>query len=300
MADVATDGRNAAETLAVKVPAITALFWAIKVLTTGMGEAASDYMLKVGADRGGEIGTAAFVVISLVAFSAAVWLQLRSRRFHAPTYWLTVSMVAVFGTVAADVLHHALHLTYVATSAMYGLTVAALFILWYRSEGTLSVHSVVSGRPERFYWGTVLATFALGTAVGDLTAGTLHLGFLLSGILFLVAIALPLVGWKLGLNPVAAFWTAYVLTRPLGASFADWLAKKSGMGFGDGPVTLVSLALIVGLVAYVTLRDTAGQRTDVDAAPRLAPDMQTTESLTVDAPVLVPAEERVAARISPR
>jgi len=261
MVSVAANRRSAADSLAVKVPAIAALFWIIKILTTGMGEAASDFMLKVSG-RAGEIGTAAFILLSFVALSVALWLQLRTSRFKAPIYWLTVSMVAVFGTVAADVLHHGLSLSYVETSAMYGTLVALVFVLWYRVQGTLSVHSIVSGRPEWFYWATVLGTFALGTAVGDLTAGTLHLGFLLSGVLLFVAILLPLVAWRLGFNAVAAFWTAYVLTRPLGASFADWTAKKSGLGIGDGTVTLVSLVLIVALVSCVTLRGTSAQPDD--------------------------------------
>jgi uncharacterized membrane-anchored protein len=280
MIDTAVERRSTTEALAVpapqinvpaiKVPEITALFWLVKVLTTGMGEAASDFGLKLGASLDGKIGTAAFVGLSLLAFGAALWFQLRARRYFPPIYWLSVSMVAVFGTVAADQLHHGLHLSYVTTSATYGAAVALLFVLWYRFEGTLSVHSVVSGRPEWFYWGTVLATFALGTAVGDLTAGTLHLGFLLSGVLFLVAILVPLVAWRFGLNAVAAFWTAYVLTRPLGASFADWTAKKSGLDVGDGTVTLVSLVLIVALVAYLTLRDAKARRHDqpaVDTVP---------------------------------
>src|SRR4051794_40291872 len=144
MADVAVDRRGAVAALAVKVPAITALFWLIKILTTGMGEAASDYMLKVGG-RGGELGTAACILSSFAVFCVAIWVQLRARRFHAPTYWFAVSTVAVFGTVAADVVHHGLNLTYIETSAIYGTVVALLFVLWYRSEGTLSVHSVVSG-----------------------------------------------------------------------------------------------------------------------------------------------------------
>src|SRR5205823_11161612 len=130
MAEVATDRRSTAEALAVKVPEITAIFWLIKILTTGMGEAASDFMLKISAARGGEVGTAAYILLSFLAFSIALWLQLRSRRYHAPTYWLSVSMVAVFGTVAADALHHGLHLTYIMTSSMYAAIVALLFILW--------------------------------------------------------------------------------------------------------------------------------------------------------------------------
>ncbi|MCW2778719.1 MAG: hypothetical protein JWN17_2444, partial [Frankiales bacterium] len=163
----------------------------------------------------------------------------------------------VFGTIAADVLHVGTGLSYGITTPFYAAVVAVLFWYWRRTEGTLSVHSITTPRRERLYWCTVLATFALGTAAGDLTGLTLHLGFFASGLLFLAAIAVPLVGWKLGLNEVAAFWSAYVLTRPLGASFADWAGKEhehgGGLGYGDGVVTLVLLALIVALVAVLAV-----------------------------------------------
>ena len=234
---------------AAKVPEITAVFWVLKILTTGMGEAASDYLGNTALVLGGVIGVGGFAL--------ALWLQLRSPAYSAPTYWFAVGMVAVFGTIVADVLHVATGLSYWVTSALYALAVVALFTLWYGSEGTLSIHSIVTPRRERFYWATVLATFALGTAVGDLTGLTLHLGFLASGLLFLAVIAVPLVAWRAGLNEVIAFWVAYVLTRPLGASFADWLAKEhsvgGGLGYGDGTITLVSLVLIAALVAYVAL-----------------------------------------------
>src|SRR5882672_5125333 len=124
MIDVATDRRSAVETLAVKVPEVTAIFWVIKVLTTGMGEAASDYMLKLSAKHGGMAGTAAFILLSFLAFGVAIWLQLRTRRHQPPTYWLAVSMVAVFGTVAADVVHHGIDLSYITTSSIYAAVVA--------------------------------------------------------------------------------------------------------------------------------------------------------------------------------
>jgi uncharacterized membrane-anchored protein len=169
----------------------------------------------------------------------------------------------VFGTMAADAGHILLGLSYYVTSAFYGLVVAAVFVLWQRSEGTLSIHSIFTVRRERFYWCTVLATFALGTAVGDLTGITLHLGFLGSGLLFLGMILVPLVAWRLGVNPVVTFWSAYVLTRPLGASFADWFAKPptvgGGLGYGEATVTLVLLALIVLLVGYVARSERVNQ-----------------------------------------
>lgn len=198
------------------------MFWVIKILTIGMGEAASDYL--------GNTNLALVGVVGVGGFALALWLQLRARSYSAATYWFAVGMVAVFGTIVADVLHVATGLLYWVTSAFYAAVVAGLFTLWCRSEETLSIHSIITIRRERFYWCTVLATFALGTAVGDLAGLTLHWGFFASGVLFLVVIALPLLAWRRGLNEVAAFWVAYVLTRPLGASFADWVAKERRVG----------------------------------------------------------------------
>ncbi|RKS80066.1 putative membrane-anchored protein [Motilibacter peucedani] len=241
--------------VAAKVPEVTVLFWVIKVLTTGMGEAASDYLGNTSLVLGGLVGVG--------GFGLAMWLQLRSTRYAAQTYWFAVAMVAVFGTMVADILHVATSLSYWVTSAFYAVAVGVCFVLWRRSEGTLSVHSIVTARRERFYWCTVLATFALGTAVGDLTGMTVGLGFFSSGVMFAVAILVPLVAWRLGANPVLTFWTAYVLTRPLGASFADWFGKErsigGGLGFGDGTVTAVMLVLIVLLVLYAALSGTDAQ-----------------------------------------
>jgi len=242
---------------AAKVPEITAVFWVVKVLTTGMGEAASDYLGTTSLVLGGVVGVGGFAL--------ALWWQLRARAYSAPTYWACVAMIAVFGTIVADVLHVATGLSYWVTSAFCAAVVVVLFAAWHRSEGTIDIHSITTPRRERFYWATVIATFALGTAVGDLTGLTLDLGFLASGLLFLAAIAVPLIAWRAGANPVATFWVAYVLTRPLGASFADWIAKEhevgGGLGVGDGTVTLVSLALIVVLVAGIALRGHGVQRT---------------------------------------
>jgi uncharacterized membrane-anchored protein len=257
------------EPLAPKVPEITALFWVIKVLTTGMGEATSDYLGETNLILGGVVGIGGLVL-------ALRW-QLRRRDYSAPTYWFAVVMVAVFGTIAADVVHVVLQLPYAVTTVGYALATAVVFAVWYRSEGTLSIHSIVTARRERFYWTTVLLSFALGTAAGDLTALALHWGFLTSGYLFLGAIAVPLVLWRLGLNGTAAFWPAYVLTRPLGASFADWLGKDhrigGGLGYGDDVVSLVALALIAVLVALVHATKSDVQRWSAE------PDEELTETL---------------------
>jgi uncharacterized membrane-anchored protein len=233
--------------LAAKVPEITVLFWVIKILTTGAGEATSDFFANTNLILGG--------LVSVIGFAVAMWLQFRAQRYIAAVYWFAVVMVAVVGTIAADVVHKMLGVPYAYSTAFYALVLATVFTLWYRSERTLSIHSIVTQRREIYYWLTVLATFALGTAAGDLTADTMKLGFFASGIVFGIAILVPLVAWKFGLNAVVAFWTAYVLTRPLGASFADWLGKPhsfgAGLGYGDGTVAGIALIIIAVLVAYV-------------------------------------------------
>jgi uncharacterized membrane-anchored protein len=157
--------------------------------------------------------------------------------------------------MVADGIKDGLGLSYAVTTPFFALLVAIVFWRWHRSEGTLSIHSITSGRRERFYWAAVLGTFALGTAAGDLTAMTMHLGFFASIVVFGVLIALPALAWaRGGLNPIAAFWLAYILTRPLGASIADWISKpdNGGLGAGDGTVSAVALLAFVGLVAYLT------------------------------------------------
>ncbi|MCL1869908.1 MAG: hypothetical protein FWF90_05790 [Promicromonosporaceae bacterium] len=233
--------------VAAKVPEITVLFWLVKVLTTGVGEAASDFLAARSIPLAAAVG--------LVGFVAAMAVQLRARRYRPWAYWFAVSMVAVFGTMAADGLHVVVGIPYPVTTAGYLVALAVIFLVWRRTEGTLSIHSVTSRRREAFYWLTVLATFALGTAAGDFTAFSLGLGYLASIAVFGVAILLPLVAWRwFRLDAVAAFWIAYVLTRPLGASVADWFGKpsaKGGLGWGDGTVTLVGVVLIAAGVAYL-------------------------------------------------
>jgi uncharacterized membrane-anchored protein len=178
-------------------------------------------------------------------------------RYEAPIYWLTVVLVAVFGTMAADGVHVQLRVPYAVSTTFFALALAAVFVVWNRSERTLSIHSILTRRRELFYWAAVLTTFALGTAAGDLTAFTLHLGFFVSGVLFAVLIAVPAVGyWWFNLNVVFAFWFAYIVTRPLGASFADLLAAPKtlgGLGLGYGGVSVVLAVIILGLVSYLTV-----------------------------------------------
>jgi uncharacterized membrane-anchored protein len=240
--------------MAVKVPEITVMFWVLKLLTTGMGEAMSDFL--------GQKSVPLAAAVGFFGLGFALYLQLRSDAYSAPRYWFAVMMVAVFGTMVADGIRDGAGIGYTVTTPLFAALVAVIFALWYRSERTLSIHSINTRRRERYYWLAVLATFALGTAAGDLTAYTLNIGFFLSALLFAVIITLPALGWwRGGLNPILAFWAAYVVTRPLGASFADGSSKPPpGLGLGDGAVAGIALIVFIVLVAYVTRTEHGVQR----------------------------------------
>lgn len=233
-----------------KVPDVAAFFWIIKVLTTGMGETTSDYLAH-------RISPIIAVGVAGVVLAAVLVLQLSVRRYVPWIYWAAVVMVSVFGTMAADVLHVGLGVPYVASTAFFVVALAAIFTLWYVSEKTLSIHSIVTRRREVFYWSTVMTTFALGTAAGDMTAVTMHLGYFTSGVMFAVLIAIPALAYsRFALKGILAFWCAYILTRPLGASFADWMGvsrARGGLALGTGPVSLALGVVIVTLVGYLSV-----------------------------------------------
>ncbi len=241
-----------------KVPEITIYFWIIKLLSTAMGESTSDYLVF-------HINPYVAVVFGCIGLIVSLILQLVARRYVAWIYWLAVVMVAVFGTMAADVLHVVMGIPYLVSTVFFAGALAVIFVVWYASEKTLSIHSINTPRGEMFYWATVIATFALGTATGDLTAATFGLGYFASGVLFVVLFALPALAYRLfGLNEIVAFWFAYIMTRPLGASFADWLGKPflGGLGLGDEKVALVLTILIIGFVGYLTVtrKDIKGEQ----------------------------------------
>jgi uncharacterized membrane-anchored protein len=230
-----------------------------------MGEATSDFLVHL-------LPPVVAVGLGFIGFVIALVLQFSVRRYIAWTYWLAVVMVGVFGTMAADVLHVGFGVPYFASSTLYAVVLTAVFVTWQRTEGTLSIHSIDTPRRELFYWAAVVSTFALGTAVGDLTATTLKLGYFNSMLLFAGIITIPAIGFRwFHWNPIFSFWFAYVITRPLGASFADWLGKPtnvSGLGWGDGRVSLCLTVIIAGLVVFLALtkRDVQPGR---HAAPRV-------------------------------
>jgi uncharacterized membrane-anchored protein len=235
---------------ALRVPEVTAFFWIIKALSTAMGESTSDYLVNT-------ISPVVAVLIGFAGFVVAMVIQFRMRRYVAWAYWLAVAMVGVFGTMVADVLHVGFGVPYEVSTALFAVLLALDFVVWRIVEGTLSIHSIDTSRREVFYWLTVVATFALGTAVGDLTAIDFHLGYFLSAIVFAGVMLVPTIGYVTRVfNPIFAFWFAYVLTRPLGASVADWLGKPTqagGLGIGNGVVSLVLTLVIAGLVAYLSI-----------------------------------------------
>jgi uncharacterized membrane-anchored protein len=254
-----------------KVPEITIFFWIVKLLTTALGESTSDFLVYA-------MNPYVAVGLGALGFIAAISLQFRARRYNAWIYWFAVTMVAVFGTMAADVVHIALGVPYLISTIVFAIVLAIVFAVWVATEHTLSIHSIYTTRREAFYWLTVVTTFALGTATGDLTATTFGLGYLVSGIFFGVVILFIAVLHYLtkdilraehqlqSRNAVLAFWLAYIFTRPLGASFADWFGKSpaiGGLGWGDGPVSFSLAVLIILFVAYL-----AYSRVDTRSAGR--------------------------------
>lgn len=238
----------------VRVPDPTVAFWVTKAASTALGEAVSDFSIRI-------MPPVLAVLLGFVLFLAALVWQLRQRRYLPETYWLAVAMVGVFGTMAADVVHVVIGLPYAISATLYAVLLAAVFLLWWRIELDLSVHAVTTTRRELFYWAAVVTTFALGTALGDFTAIALGIGYLPSIALFAALILIPVLGYRLlRWNGVFAFWFAYVLTRPVGASVADWLGKpvkEGGVGIGSGWVSLGFALAMVVLVALMRRRSRA-------------------------------------------
>jgi len=242
-----------------KVPEITVAFWIVKLLTTAMGEATSDYMVF-------HMNPYLAVAMGFLVLMLALALQLRLDRYVAWTYWFVVVMVAVFGTMVADAAHIVLGIPYLVTSLAFSITLAAVFALWYLSERTLSIHSIRTPRRELFYWATVMATFALGTALGDMTASTLHLGYLASAVLFFVLFLVPFAGRRwFGWAEVFSFWFSYVITRPLGASVADYFGMSPAVG-GLGVNRLVVSAIFTLFIVFYVGRF-AVTRSDIQEEP---------------------------------
>jgi uncharacterized membrane-anchored protein len=243
-----------------KVPEVTLIFWAIKILSTTVGETSADY-LAVHVGLGANLTMACMACLLM----ATLILQLRARRYIPWIYWLTVVLVSIVGTQITDFMSDKLEISLYVSTAAFACVLAATFAIWYGIERTLSIRTVVTTRRELFYWAAVLFTFALGTAAGDLATEALGLGFQLGVLAFGVLIAFIAVFYSLGVNPVLTFWLAYILTRPLGASLGDLLSQSrlyGGVGLGTIHTSLAFLTMIVALVAWVTFEGNRAESTD--------------------------------------
>jgi uncharacterized membrane-anchored protein len=247
---------NEARSILNKVPEVTLYFWIIKVLCTTVGETAADFLnetLKLGLTR--------TTLVMGVLLAIVLVFQFRARRYLPSVYWLAVVIISVFGTLITDNLSDNLNVPLRTTTIIFGITLAIVFAVWFAVEKTLSIHSIFTHRREAFYWLAILFTFALGTAAGDLLAETLKLGYLRSTLLFAGAIAVIAAAHLLfKMNAVLAFWLAYILTRPLGASLGDYLSQpgeNGGLGLGPVITSVIFLAAILATVSYliVTRKD---------------------------------------------
>ncbi|WP_283738564.1 COG4705 family protein [Alcaligenes faecalis] len=235
-----------------KVPEITIYFWIIKILATTVGETAADF-LNVNLHLG-LTGTSIVMGMLLLAFLV---VQIRSNKYVPWIYWLTVVLLSIFGTLLTDNLVDNFGITLQTTTTLFSVALIATFVCWYLSEKTLSIHSIYSTKRELFYWAAILFTFALGTAAGDLAAEGLQLGYAPSTLIFGGLIALVTIAYYVfKANAVAAFWIAYILTRPFGASFGDFLSQPTangGLGLGTVGTSALFLLTILGLVTYLTV-----------------------------------------------
>jgi uncharacterized membrane-anchored protein len=248
-----------------KVPEVTLFFWLIKIMCTTVGETAADY---VNDTLGFGLTNTTYVAGGLLAVLLLV--QFKLRRYVPTVYWSAVVVISVFGTLITDNLTDGHDVPLTTTTPIFAIILAVVFALWYRVEGTLSIHTIFTSRREAFYWLAILFTFALGTASGDLLAERLDLGYGLSIAIWGGAIALiTFAHYALRLNAVLAFWLAYILTRPLGASIGDFMSQHDkqygGLGLGTTGTSYIFLGCILALVAYLTVtrRDQAPPQPDL-------------------------------------
>jgi uncharacterized membrane-anchored protein len=277
-----------------KVPEVTLYFWAIKILCTTVGETASDYLSEnVG------LGLTKTTFITGALLIAALVFQFRARRYVPAIYWLGIVLISVVGTQITDNLSDNLGVSLVITTVVFAIALAFTFAVWYASERTLSIHTIYTTRRESFYWLAVLFTFALGTAAGDLTAERLNLGYLVSLALFAATIgAVGIAHYRFNLNAVAAFWMAYVLTRPLGASLGDYLSQPradGGLGLGTTMTSALFLGAIIIVVAYLNFTRTDATESRYQSAPTHA-DVLVVAHETAATPALVQAVRERARR----
>lgn len=252
-----------------RVPRVTADFWLIKLMAVTMGETAADYLnVQMGLGL-----TATSLIMSAVLVLALIW-QFGQKKYVPAAYWLSVVLISIVGTLITDNLVDNFHVPLLDTTIAFSVALALTFLLWFRAEGTLSIHSIYTGRREAFYWLAILFTFALGTAAGDLVAEKFALGYLATGVLFgMIILSLSIGYFFLGLDAILGFWLVYILTRPLGASFGDLMsqpAQYGGFGLGTIITSAIFLAAIVAIVIFMSVRHEGEELADVDEDKKMA------------------------------
>lgn len=235
-----------------KVPLVTFAFWVVKILATTVGETGADFLnFNMG------LGLTMTSLLAAFILAGFLWLQLRQNRYVPWIYWTCVVSLSIVGTLITDNLSDNFGVSLYVSTALFAIALAATFLLWHRAEHTLSIHDITTSSRERYYWLAILFTFALGTAAGDLVGEQMGLGYALSGAIFGGLILLITIGYYAKrIGSVLAFWSAYVLTRPLGASMGDYLTqapKDGGLGFSTMAISAMFLLIIVVLVAYLTV-----------------------------------------------
>jgi uncharacterized membrane-anchored protein len=258
---MSTQQAPSASTWLNKVPEVTLSFWVIKVMSTTVGESGADF-LAVNAGFGQGITRAMMAAL----LAAALFMQLRTRRYTPWIYWLTVVLVSVVGTQITDLLTDGLGVSLYVSTSVFAVLLAVIFTIWYWVERSLSIHGIVTRRRELFYWAAILCTFALGTAAGDLATEALGLGFTWGAVSFGTLIAVTYVAWRMGGNAVLTFWIGYILTRPFGAALGDMLTQAKtygGLGIGAMWTSALFLTVIIMLVAVAQFG--AGSRTNTQA-----------------------------------
>lgn len=240
----------------IKVPVIiTIYFWMIKILATTVGETGADYLI-----FNLHFGLMVTSLLMSIILFAVLYIQIKSKRYIPWLYWLTVVLVSIVGTLITDNLTDNLGVSLIETTIVFSIALAITFFVWYKVEGSLSIHSIYTPKREMFYWAAILLTFALGTASGDLLGESVGLGYWLSAVIFGVAIlVISLAFYIFKLNGILAFWMAYILTRPMGASIGDYLSQssnKGGLGLGTVGTSAIFLVAIVVLVTYLTISKT--------------------------------------------
>lgn len=236
-----------------RVAKLGLLFWVIKIFSTTVGETAADYVstnLNLGL-------TKTTILMGVITVLVAIW-NFKQKKYFPPSYWALIVMMSIEGTLITDILVEKFSVSLLTLDIVFAIAMGLVFYFWYKKEHTLSIHSINNDARERFYWIIVLTTFALGTCVGDTVSEYLQVGYLYSLIIFgsVFIIAGVLYYFKI-INDVLAFWIAFIVTRPIGASLGDLFIqdpKDGGLGVSVALINIIFFIVIIATVSFLTIK----------------------------------------------